>query len=118
MMTGIELVQQVLRRHVAVPVVSKVPTTRPDSFIRVDQAAPTVLSPVHQRVRFIIQIYGVDQERVIDQAFAILRLVENLEAHHPDALGVEELTGPQEFSDPDLPKVFRWQITGLVYMTS
>lgn len=120
MSSAIEIVQHLIRQGVGkqIPVVSKVPTQHPEVFIRVDQAAPVVLSPVHERTRVIVQVYGLNRY----ETYALARLCRDVlqagEGRHRSIYGVEEMRGPEEMLDPDLPEVSRWQIHGIIYTAS
>lgn len=117
-MTPIELVQHACRLVTDVPVVSKVPMERPPLFVRVDQAAPRVLSPVHQRCRVMVQVYGQDLEEVLELSDQLRRQLEDFDMCHDRAFGSEEIDGPVDFQDPDSPEIQRWQITALIYMAT
>ena len=116
--TPIEVVQAVCRGVADAPVVSKVPRNRPGLFVRVDQAAPRVLSPVHQRARVIVQVYGHDLDEVMGLAYELRARLVDVSAHHALAYGCDEVDGPHDVPDPDVPDCFRWQITGLLYMAT
>lgn len=118
MITGIEIMQAALREQTKVPVVSKVPRPRPEVFIRVDQAAPRALSPVQDRVRIIVQVYGSDLEQVLNLCGLVRHTLSNLEGLAPSCFGTDDIEGPVEFPDPDIPNVYRWQITGVIYIAS
>lgn len=116
MLTPIEVVQSVLRERFDVGVFAKVPRDRPGTFIRVDQGAPSMLSPVHQRVLVIVQVYAPDVNSAVDLAYQVRSVLEDLDAHHSKVFGVEDISGPMEFPDPDLQNVARWQVTGYMFM--
>nr|DAP87462.1 MAG TPA: tail completion protein [Caudoviricetes sp.] len=115
MLTGIELVQQVCRGLVDVPVVSKVPMKRPELFVRVDSGAPRRINPLQDQVRIIVQVYGVDLEQVIETAHDLHEALLDISVLHSYAFGWDVDTGPYEFPDPDIPD-HRWQFSGTLYM--
>lgn len=111
MITPIEIVQRNLRPYAGVPVVSKVPTTRPDLFIRVDMGAPQRETLVSYHTMIIVQVYGTDLEQVLDTIFGLQPRLEAMDVTDPLVLGWEEETGPVDFPDPDIPQ-HRWQLVG------
>lgn len=115
MITSIEIVMQVIADAVDLPVFSKVPQKRPDAFIRVDQGTPGTLSPVHDEVPVIVQVYSLDLEEAIETAFVVRELLSVIEGLHPSAFGATDIRGPYEFPDPDLQSVHRWQVTGSLF---
>lgn len=118
MKPAITVLRELLLPHVDVPVVSKVPTKRPDTFIRVDSAAPVVVSPVHERVRGIIQVYSTDRSLGWELARKCRGILEAAEVFHDDIYGCDDIRGPEDFPDPDLSNVFRWQLHGILFLTS
>lgn len=116
MVTPIEVVQAVLGDAVQCDVVTKVPVNRPELFVRVDQSAPQVLSPIHQRAQVFVQVYGPTSEAALDMAFRVRERLMDASSIHPKCFGVDEITGPSELPDPDIQHVARWQVTGIVYM--
>lgn len=91
--------------------VSKVPSTRPKFFVRVDQGSPQAYGPTQDKTLIIVQVYGVDQEQVINTIGTVRQFL-RFELDHPNIVGFSEDSGPVEFPDPDIPAVFRWQTSG------
>lgn len=118
MITPLETVIRVLDGRFGVPAFSKVPSQRPDLFIRVDAGAPVMLSPVQDRTVIIVQVYGVDIEEVLEtigqirefMRWDVYQLVDNVQWW-------DELSGPVEFPDPDVGSLFRWQLSGQLFST-
>lgn len=111
-----------LRELADAPSYTKVPRKRPERFIRVDQAPPVRYSPVSDRALVIVQLYAPRTADGVDWVVAEshrLRgeLVHNMQRFSPLALGWDEVQGPHEFPDPDLPDVVRWQFSGNLYYT-
>lgn len=118
MITPIEIVQRNLRPYFpGVDVVSKVPTVRPDFFFRIDMGAPARINLIQYRTLIIIQVYSTDLGQVIDSLFEASDVAENLSMLDPLVSGVDDLTGPVELEDPDIPHVHRWQFTFQLYST-
>ena len=114
MITPIEVVQRNLQ--VGFPVVSKVPTSRPDTFVRVDMSAPNRNNLLQYGTLMIIQVYSTDLGVAIDLFDQIIPQLEDMPVVDPLVSGWEENTGPHEFPDPDISQ-FRWQMTGQLYHT-
>lgn len=114
MITPLELVIGLLAARLDCPVVSKVPSTRPKFFVRVDQSAPRAFGPSQDSTLIIVQVYGIDLERVLTTIGEIRRFL-RFEVEHPNVVGFTEDSGPVEFPDDDLPAVHRWQLTGDLY---
>lgn len=117
MITPIELVREVIKPHVEVPVVSKVPRPRPDTFIRLDMSAVRPTSPISYQSLVIIQAYAVELEDVFRLLEAIKFALDDADIVHKHISGWDEESGLAEFADPDLPDVHRWQLTGHLYYT-
>lgn len=104
-----------------VPCYGKVPTRRPDVFLRIDAGAPRMLSPVQESCVIAVQAYVHRRSAVaVVELMARVRerLVWVMPAKDPDVSGWDELAGPHEFEDPDLPEYARWQTSGeLLYTT-
>lgn len=115
MITGIEIVMHAIAHAVDLPVFSKVPKNRPDRFIRVDQGTPAMLSPTHDEVPVMVQVYSLDLEEAIETAHAVRELLSVIEGLHPSAFGATDIRGPYDFPDPDLPSVYRWQVSGSLF---
>lgn len=118
MVTVLELVINALRTVTGVPVVSLVPVARPPVFVRVEQAAPSAISPAHDRVMIIVEVYGQHPrlEQVLD-IVATCRDYLRFQLDHdvPQIVGYSEVSGPVEFPDPDIAETHtRWQIVGNV----
>lgn len=114
--TAVELVQRHLRAHVGVPVFRKVPATVPGSgvFIRVDQTMPRLFTPAHEECTVIVQVYGTSQraaEQVLTVAYACRALCAQLPGLEPLVFGVDGITGPYSFDDPDRDDWVRWQLS-------
>ena len=77
MFTPIEIVMRNL--DPGCPVVSKVPTVRPELFVRVDMGAPDRISLVQYRTQIIIQVYGDDLEQVLKTIFGLQPQLETME---------------------------------------
>lgn len=114
MITPIEVVQRNL--NVGYPVVSKVPTTRPNTFVRVDMSAPNRNNLIQYRTLMIIQVYSTDLGTAIDLFDQIQEQLEDMALGDPFVSGWVESTGPHEFPDPDI-SMHRWQLTGELYHT-
>lgn len=114
MITPLEVVQRNL--NVPCPVVSKVPASRPDTFVRVDMAAPNRRNLIQYGTLMIVQVYSVDLGTAIDLFDVIIPQLEHMSAVDPLVSGWEELTGPHELPDPDIDQ-HRWQLTGQLYHT-
>lgn len=110
MITPIEIIQQHLRTHLDLPVVSKVPEPRPDLFIRIDMAAPQRINLAQYQTGIIVQVYGQSLDETIDTLFHTHQILETI-VYRDDVSGWAETTGPHEFPDPDI-ETFRWQLTG------
>ena len=118
MLTPIEIVQRNLRPYFpGVSVGSKVPAERPDFFFRVEMGSPARINLIQYRTLIIVQAYGSDLGRVIDSLFEASDVAENLSMLDPLVSGVDDLTGPVELEDPDIPQVHRWQFTFQLYST-
>ena len=114
MLTPIEIVMRNL--DPGCDVVSKVPTARPELFVRVDMGAPERISLIQYRTQIIIQVYGDDLEEVLRTIFGLQPQLETMDMRDPLVSGWEESTGAVEFADPDIPQ-HRWQLTGDLYTT-
>lgn len=111
--TGVEVVLGFLRGlDLGVPVVSRVPATRPPEFIRVTQAGVRRTNVITDRSLVVVQTYAPGVDRAWELAQTLReKLIDELELL-PNVFGWEEQSGPVEFPDPDLPTVFRIQMTG------
>lgn len=111
--TAIELVQAQLRREIpGLVVVSKVPTKTPKLFVRVDQSAAYQQSLITGRSYATVQVYGADLEQVIDTADTASEALNDIALNDARALDWQRDTLPQEFPDPELSTMHRWQFTG------
>lgn len=116
MITPLEVTIAGVRSVVECPVYSKVPMTRPELFVRVDQGAPVPYGPSQERTVIIVQVYGLDPEAVIETIGACREYMRfQIQRNIDGVLGYDEMGGPVEFPDPDIPATFRWQITGQLY---
>lgn len=111
MLTSIEVVANWLRPRLTCPVVSKVPTERPDLFVRVDSGAPSQDTLISSETLIIVQVYGTDLEMVLDTIFKAQTALTTIDTQ-PAVLGWEQETREVEFPDPDLVACHRWQFTG------
>lgn len=114
MITPIEVVQRNL--EVPYPVVSKVPASRPDTFVRVDMSAPNRRNLIQYGTLMIVQVYSVDLGMAIDLFDLIIPQLEAMPAVDPLVSGWEENNGPHDFPDPDIGH-HRWQMTGQLFHT-
>ena len=117
MVTAIEVIQRYLRPIVDVSVVSKVPTSRPDLFVRIDQGTPKRINPVTDENIVFVQVYGVDLEEVLALIGAIQEHLFLIDMRDPFVQSWDETEGPHEYSDPDIPGVNRWQMAGTLATT-
>ena len=118
MITAIEVIQRYLRPIIDVPVASKVPTRRPDLFVRIDQGTPKRINPVTDENIVFVQVYGVDLEEVLALIGAIQEHLFLIDTRDPFVQGWHETEGPHDYPDPDLDgSVFRWQMAGLLATT-
>lgn len=95
---------------------TKVPTSRPPLFIRVDMGAPQRNNIIQYQTQIIIQVYGDDLSAVLDTIFGVQAYLESMDMIDPLVSGWDEETGPVEFPDPDIPQ-HRWQLVGQLYHT-
>lgn len=111
------LVQSYVRQATSLPVVSKVPSERPDAFVRVDQGAPQRRNLDQVETSIIVQVYGPNRS----QAFQLIsKLYQHLDMVLDSDVSVsswEAQAGPYDFPDPDIPHVSRWQFTGQLITT-
>ena len=117
MITAIEVIQRDLRPLVKAPIVSKVPTNRPDLFVRVDQGTPKRINPITDENIVFVQVYGVDLEQVLDLIGALQEYLFLIDVRDPFVQGWVETEGPHEYPDPDLSGVHRWQMAGTLATT-
>lgn len=117
MITAAEILCAALREGLGVPVVTKVPRTRPGLYVRVDVSAPRPLSPVHESAFVIVQVQGHDLEQVLD-TLTNARWFLRDDLQHPLVFGWQEQAGPVDFPDPEVPTEPRWQITGEIYYST
>ena len=117
MITALEIVMQHIRDIVDVPVSSRVPPSRPDAFVRVDQGSPYMVNPITERNIVFVQVYGVDLEKVLGHIGAIRTLLWDLDAIDARVQEWDESEGPHDYPDPDLPGVIRWQLSGELSFT-
>ena len=117
MITATEVIQRYLRPIVDVPVVSKVPTSRPDLFVRIGQGTPKRINPVTDENIVFVQVYGVDLEEVLALIGAIQEHLFLIDIYDTSVQGWHETEGPHDYPDPDLSSVFRWQMAGLLATT-
>lgn len=117
MITAIEIVQQHITPLEHVPVVSHVPTSRPDLFVRVDQGAPRMINPITEESFIAVQVYGLELEEVIGLAQRIRVLLWDVDALDLRIQSWSESEGPHDYPDPDIPHVHRWQLAGVLSFT-
>lgn len=108
-----------LEERLTIPVVTKVPLEpQPEMFVRLDAAAPRAVTPVTQDTLMAVQIYGTNQEEVINTILALrFVLMDEIYARDPAIVWWAEESGPHEFPDPDDHAAFRWQLTGVLTTT-
>ena len=107
-----------LQEHLGVPVVTKVPRDRPDTFVRVDFGSGRATSPASEDRLVAVQVYSTHPNTATALIFkARMFLLESICTVSPKILWWEEQAGPHEWADPDIPAVTRWQITGNVTLT-
>lgn len=121
--TAIELVHRRLRDSLGVAVFHKVPATPPVSgvFIRVDQTAPSMITPAHEQCGVIVQVYGTSQqmlEQVLTLAYGCRSVLTSLPGVEPVVFGVDNIVGPYSFDDPDRDDWVRWQVTADIVFQS
>lgn len=115
MITGIEIVQRVLRAGTNVEIVRKVPTSRPDVFVRVDSSAPKQINVEQVECTIIVQVYADDLGNAVDLAHGLFRRCDRDLLYDPDVSSWDDYTLPYDFPDPEIPQ-HRWQFTGqLIY---
>ena len=114
MLTGVEVVQAVVRQHTKARVVSKVPTARPELFVRVDQGVPVRDNLVQDSAVIIVHVYGRDLERVITLAAELHEVLVDVGVFHDKAHGWESITCPHEAPDPDISD-HRWSFSGRMW---
>ena len=117
MITALEMAIGHIRSLVNVPVVSRVPTDRPATFVRVDQGTPYMPNPITETNIVFVQVYGTDLETVLGHIGAIRTYLWDLDAIDARVQGWEETEGPHDYPDPDLPGVYRWQLSGELSFT-
>ncbi len=88
-----------LRARVSVPVVSKVPATRPTKFVRVWRTGGAALNRVLDRPIITVQAWAPDDGQASELANACRQLLFNDYTVMPLVRGVEEVTGL--YFDPD-----------------
>lgn len=116
--TSVERLIAALKTRLDVPVATKVPMKPPDLFVRLDPSSPKATSPVAEDTLIAVQVYGQDQEKVINLIGAIrLLLMDEVFTQDPKIVWWQEETGPHDFPDPDNADVYRWQMTGVLTTT-
>lgn len=107
-----------LGERLEAPISTKVPRNPPDLFVRLDPSAPRMTGPTSQDSLMAVQVYGRDQEDVINVIGAIrFLLVDEIYALDQKIIWWSEESGPHEFPDPDTAEFFRWQTTGVLTTT-
>lgn len=117
-MLAVEHLLTALRAVAGVPVFTLVPRYEaPAVFVRVDAAAPRMVSPVSEESLVAVQVYG-DEESVIELILKLRKyLNDRVYAGNPRIVWWEEQAGPHPFPDPDTDNYSRWQLTGLLTST-
>nr|DAY09686.1 MAG TPA: tail completion protein [Caudoviricetes sp.] len=98
-----------------VHVATKVPDGFVGPMVRVDAAAPDRETPVTDRTRIMLQVYGTDDEYCVDLLSACLEGMEVSYRAEGDILDWDTDTDPYIFPDPDRPSAVRWQAGGTLW---
>lgn len=111
MTAPIETMLAIVRHVVNVPVVTRVPAKRPETFVRVEQVSTRRQALTLDQTLFIIQVYAPKRVQAYD---LMVTIREALHVADRQALvcAWEESSGIAEFPDPDLDTTYRWQLTG------
>jgi hypothetical protein len=117
---GLKIARQVLADALALPVSTKVPIERPNKFVVVGRGGggsrPNLVTDVP---RLIVQVYwltsdlGVGNvEATCNTAIAALQNAQGTLVLEAFVRGFDNITGPFDFPDPDVPDMERWQFQG------
>jgi hypothetical protein len=117
---GLRIARQVLATALAVPVSTRVPVERPKKFVTVTRGGgggrPLIVT---DEIRLVVQVYwltadlGVgNTETTCNEAIAALQNSQGTQVLGGFIRGFDNITGPYDFPDPDVPDMERWQFQG------
>jgi hypothetical protein len=113
---GLKIARQVVATALSgVQVGTKVPDTRPETFVVVQRAGGSRPNLVTDSVRLLVQVYATTVEDVSDFSDAAICALENSQGTIVlDAFirGFDNISGPTDFPDPDISDMERWQFQG------
>lgn len=98
-----------------VHVATKVPEVIHNLMVRVDYSPPDRETPITDRTRVMIQVYGPTDDDCMDLASACLDGLEMAYRADLEVMSWDTDTDPYEFPDPDRPNVTRWQAAGTLW---
>jgi hypothetical protein len=116
---ALKIARQVLDTALTLPVSTKVPLERPNKFVTVGRAGGSRPNLVTDTVRLLCQVYwlstdlGVGNvEDTCNEAIAALQDAQGTLVLEAFIRGFDNISGPVDFPDPDVPDMERWQFQG------
>jgi hypothetical protein len=100
---------------IAIPVMTKMPLTLPEEFIRVDLIGGTRSLIVTHTARLLVEVWATSTAVVEQMAFDAIGALQNAEGTMVEGVfirGFDNIEGPVNFSDPDVEFMSRWQFQG------